>query len=182
MQPYTLRRSDRRTLSLEITPQGEVLVRAPRRMPEQTIHTFVEKHDAWIKKHLAVRKTETAVWEQLSPGQQAELARLAGEDLGKRVAYWSKVMDLVPTGVKITGAARRFGSCSGKNSLCFSWRLMLYPPRARDYVVVHELAHIVHKDHQAGFYTLVARYLPDYRERVELLRSPPSLSYARDTL
>lgn len=170
MQPYTLRRSDRRTLSLEITPQGEVLVRAPRRIPEQTIHTFVEKHDAWIKKHLAARKTETAVWEQLSPEQQAELARLAGEDLGKRVAYWSKVMDLVPTGVKITGAARRFGSCSGKNSLCFSWRLMRYPPEAIDYVVVHELAHRKEMNHSERFWAEVARILPDYKIRRKWLK------------
>ena len=47
---------------------------------------------------------------------------------------------------------------------------MLYPPEAIDYVIVHELAHIVHKNHGAGFYALVAKYLPDYKEREKMLK------------
>ena len=79
-------------------------------------------------------------------------------------------MGLTPAGISITGAEKRFGSCSGKNRLCFSWRLMLYPPEAVDYVVVHELAHIRHKNHGRDFYALVASILPDYRQREALLR------------
>ena len=61
-------------------------------------------------------------------------------------------------------------SCSGKNRLCFSWRLMDYPEEAIDYVVVHELAHIRHHNHSRDFYALVASILPDYKERQALLR------------
>ena len=56
-------------------------------------------------------------------------------------------MGLTPAAVTITGARKRFGSCSASNRICYSWRLMQYPEAAVDYVVVHELAHIVHKDH-----------------------------------
>ena len=79
-------------------------------------------------------------------------------------------MGLVPTGIKVTSARTRFGSCSGKNSICFSWRLMLYPPEAIDYVIVHELAHIRHHDHSPAFYALIERYMPDWRERMKLLK------------
>mgnify|MGYP000174709420 CR=1 FL=1 len=79
-------------------------------------------------------------------------------------------MGLVPAGIKITSARTRFGSCSGKNSICFSWRLMLYPPEAIDYVIVHELAHIRHHDHSPAFYREVEAYLPDWRARRALLR------------
>lgn len=175
MHPYTLRRSKRRTVSLEITPQGEVLVRAPLRIPEAAIRTFVEKHTAWIERHLPAVLEKAAAEESISPTLQAELIARANEELPRRVAHWAGVMGLSPTGVKITSAAKRFGSCSAKDSLCFSWRLMLYPPEAIDYVVVHELAHIVHKNHQAGFYRLVARYLPDYKQREALLRRPPQI-------
>ena len=72
--------------------------------------------------------------------------------------------------MKITSARKRFGSCSGKNSLCFSYWLMLYPQEAVDYVIVHELAHIVHKNHSAAFYRLIGQYLPDYRERIKMLK------------
>ena len=95
----------------------------------------------------------------------SELRALAAAELPRRVEYYSEKMGLYPTSVKITSAATRFGSCSGKNSICFSYRLMLYPPEAVDYVVVHELAHIKEKNHSARFYALVEMYMPDYRER-----------------
>lgn len=100
----------------------------------------------------------------------SEFRALAAAELPRRVEYYSEKMGLYPTSVKITSAATRFGSCSGKNSICFSYRLMLYPPEAVDYVVVHELAHIKEKNHSARFYALVERYMPDYREREKLLK------------
>lgn len=79
-------------------------------------------------------------------------------------------MNLYPTALKITSAKTRFGSCSGKDSICFSYLLMRYPDEAIDYVVVHELAHIKHKNHSKAFYTLIEKYLPDYKEREKLLK------------
>ena len=76
-----------------------------------------------------------------------ELARQGREYLPRRVAYWAARMDVMPTGLRITSARTRWGSCSGKNSLCFSLFLMRYPPEAIDAVVVHELAHIRYKNH-----------------------------------
>ena len=172
---YQLIRSKRKTLAIEITREAQILVRAPLRMPEAAIRVFVEKHTAWIEKHKAAVLAKAAAEDSISPQLQAQHVAMAKEELPRRVAHWAGVMGLSPTGVKITSAAKRFGSCSGKDSLCFSWRLMLYPPQAREYVVVHELAHIVHKNHQAGFYALVAKYLPDYKQREALLRRPPQL-------
>ena len=79
-------------------------------------------------------------------------------------------MGLNPTGIKITSAEKRFGSCNGKNSICYSWRLMQYPAEAIDYVVVHELAHIKHKNHGKEFYRLIENFLPDYKNREKLLK------------
>ena len=101
---------------------------------------------------------------------RAALIAQAKEYLPQRTAHWSTVMGLVPAGIKITSARTRFGSCSGKNSICFSWRLMLYPPEAIDYVIVHELAHIRHHDHSPAFYALIAQYLPDWKARMKLLK------------
>ena len=79
-------------------------------------------------------------------------------------------MGVAPTGLKITTARKRWGSCSGKNSLCFSCFLMDRPEAAIDLVVVHELCHIRVKNHGPAFYALLERYLPDWRERKQLLR------------
>ena len=80
-------------------------------------------------------------------------------------------MGVSPAGLKITGARRRFGSCSGKNSLCFSLYLMRYPMEAIEYVVVHELAHILEKNHGPAFHAVVAEEMPDYKVRAALLKA-----------
>ncbi len=172
MSTYELIRSKRRTLALEITADLRVLVRAPLRCPMGEIERFVCAHEDWIKRHLATQRERAAAAaaRQVSAEEEARLRALAAEIIPRRVAYYSKLMGLTPTGIRITGAEKRFGSCSSKNSLCFSWRLMQYPPAAIDYVVVHELAHIRHHNHSAAFHALVAQFLPDHRERRALLR------------
>lgn len=167
---YTVIRSKRRTAAIEITPLGEVLVRVPHRFPETAVKDFVSKHQAWIDKHLERIQSQPPMPEP-TPEQRAYLIDIAREELPKRVAYYSRLMGLTPASVKITSARKRFGSCSTANRLCFSWRLMQYPPEAIDYVVVHELAHIRFHHHQEAFYRLIEQYLPDYREREKLLRS-----------
>lgn len=175
MTDYELVRSARRTLGLEITRDLRVVVRAPYWCSKRQIESFVESHEGWIAKHLQTQRNrnEAETSREVSPEEEARLRALAAEIIPARVAFYSEKMGLVPTGVRITSARTRFGSCSGKNSLCFSWRLMQYPMQAVDYVVVHELAHIRHHNHSAAFHALVESVLPDHRERRKLLRSLP---------
>ena len=156
MQSYELIRSGRRTLALEVRG-GHVIVRAPYRTSQATIDRFVAAHADWI-----AEPTDT---------EREEYIRRAKACLPQRVAYYSERMGLSPTQVRITGARTRFGSCSSQGHICFSWRLMQYPPEAIDYVVVHELAHLRYMDHGAEFYALIARYLPDWKARRALLRA-----------
>lgn len=167
---YTLIRSKRKTLAVQITREAEIVVRAPMRLPKSEIERFLAQREDWIEEHLAIQTQRIEAHPEPSEEERAELIARAKRELPERVAYWSSIMGLVPTGVKITSARSRFGSCSGKNSLCFSWRLMLYPEAAIDYVVVHELAHITHKNHGPYFYTLIESVLQDWRARRALLR------------
>ena len=141
---YEIVRSRRRTVALEVTREGRVLVRAPLRMTQGEIDRFVAAHADWLEK--------------------------AKEVLPGKVTHYAAIMGVVPTSVKITAAKSRFGSCSGKNGICFSLYLMQYPEEAIDYVVVHELAHIRHHDHSSAFYAEVAKVMPDYRARMKLLK------------
>ena len=158
MTDYTVIRSRRRTLALEVTRQGTALVRAPLHAADEDIARFVDSHRQWLEKHLAAR--QTALWRQ----QAKDL-------LPPLVAQWAQRMGVQPAGITITAARTRFGSCSGKDRLSFSLYLMAYPPAAIEYVVVHELAHIRHHDHSPAFYREVETYLPDWRARRALLRS-----------
>ena len=89
----------------------------------------------------------------------------AQEEIPRRVGFWSRKLDLVPGGVRISSARTRYGSCSARNQLSFTWRLMMTPPAVIDYVVVHELIHIREKNHSARFWAQVEKVLPDYRTR-----------------
>lgn len=169
MYEYTLIRSNRKTLGLEITRELTVLVRAPMRMPKRDIDRFVGQHTDWIAAHLERRQQQAEPPRELSRAEINALIQKALEYLPGRIEYYGKRMGLRPTGIRITGAQKRYGSCSGRNSLCFSYRLMLYPPEAVDLVVVHELAHIRHKNHGPDFYACIASVLPDYKARKKLL-------------
>jgi hypothetical protein len=80
-------------------------------------------------------------------------------------------MSVTPIAVKINSAKTRWGSCSNKKSLNFSWRLIMADDDVIDYVVVHELAHLREMNHSPRFWAVVEAVLPDYRERKLKLRA-----------
>ncbi len=98
------------------------------------------------------------------------LKQMAYTHLKQRVDHFCQVMNVYPSGILITSARSRWGSCTGKNRLCFSFRLICAHPDAIDAVVVHELAHLRIRNHSAVFYREIASYLPDYSRRNDLLR------------
>ena len=167
---YELLRSSRRTAALEITSDGRVLVRAPRRTSRAWLDSFVLGHAGWIETHLERQRRRQEARPEPTEAQREALICRAREVLPARTAHFAALLGLTPAAVTITGARKRFGSCSASNRICYSWRLMQYPEAAVDYVVVHELAHIVHKDHSRNFYAYVERFLPDWRERRALLK------------
>ena len=171
METYKLLRSRRKTLALEITRDCRVLVRTPLRLSQARIDAFVASHADWISSHLEQQRQRAA--SAPPPPTQTEIDALKAKAraiLPGKVVYWSRQMGLFPTGVKITTARKRYGSCSGTNSLCFSCFLMNCPEDAIDLVVVHELCHIREKNHGPRFYALLEDTLPDYKERKKLLK------------
>lgn len=171
MREYEIIRSRRRTAALQVTKECRVVVRAPLRMPLWAIDAFVAAHQAWLEEHLARQQARLAAAPPPPTPEEIEaLKARAREVLPPKVDYYSRLLGLYPAGVRITAARTRYGSCSGKNRLCFSCFLMNAPEAAIDLVVVHELCHIREKNHGPRFYALLGQYLPDYRERKKLLR------------
>lgn len=169
--PYRVLRSKRKSVLLEITDDLGVLVRAPLKFSEKEIARLVEKHAVWIERAILRKQIKSEKYPPANEDEEAALRREAARVLPEKVAYYAEKMGVTPTGIRVTGAQKRFGSCSAKNSLCFSFYLMRYPEEAIDYVVVHELAHIRHHDHSRAFYNAVAQVLPDYKAREKLLKN-----------
>lgn len=162
-------KSKRKTISLSVDDNLNAVVRAPYGVSNEKINDFVESNREWLMKATERKKAQLERTD-LTEDEIINLIHLAKDVIPRRVEYYSEIMNLCPTGVKITKAKKRFGSCNGKNSLCFSCFLMKYPMEAVDYVVVHELAHIKHHNHSKDFYNLINQYMPDYKQREKLLK------------
>jgi len=93
--------------------------------------------------------------------------------LPQKVQHFAPQMGVSPNSVKITGAKTRWGSCSARGNLCFSWQVMMAGEAEIDYIVVHELAHLKELNHGPRFWALVEAALPAYetcRERLKALQ------------
>jgi len=172
---YTLIRTDRKTMAIYIRPGGLVEVRVPRRCPERDVERFVASKAKWIEEKRALVLAQHRP--EPDPAQETALRARAKEILPKKVAHYSGQMGVSPARITITGARTRWGSCSGKGNLNFSWRLMLACEDEIDYVVVHELAHLREMNHSPRFWAVVEAVLPDYRERRLRLKRLRASSY-----
>jgi predicted metal-dependent hydrolase len=210
---FDIIRSRRKTIAVEITKEGGVLVRAPLKLARREVLAFVHQNRGWIARKLAQarvlqeERTPRRVLEEESfpfLGEQHRLRYVAGgeylrkengefllgsdlssraegmfrtwyrararEILEDRVAYFSLRMGLACGSVRITDARERWGSCSAAGSLNFAWRLVMAPPAVIDYVIVHELAHLVEMNHSRRFWERLGSILPDYRQRRRWLK------------
>ncbi len=167
-----IKRSARRSLSLEIMPDGNLLARAPQRMPEREIWAFIREKEEWIRIHRRKRmeRQTEAQADPLTPDQIRELADVALRVLPERCRYFAGIMGVRYGRITIRNQKTRWGSCSSGGNLNFNCLLMLAPPEVRDYVVVHELAHLKEMNHSPRFWKEVEKVLPDYRQRLLWLK------------
>ena len=166
---YEIVYSNRKTISLCVK-DGLLTVKAPIGTPRWKIEELVFSHTSWIEKSINRQRERNAKFDSLTEENIAELRKIAKKVIPYKVEYYSKIMGLKHGRITITSAKTRFGSCTSKGNLSFSYRLMMYPEETIDYVVVHELAHLVEMNHSPNFYKIVESVLPDYKKRKKLLK------------
>lgn len=166
---FEIIRSKRRTMCLQVKRDGSVLVRAPLHTSEKVINDFVFSHAEWIKKKQELVKN-AHIPEDFDKNEVKILKEQAKNIIEPILEKYSILMGVSYEKVSINSAKTRFGSCSSKKTLNFSYRLALYPYEAIEYVCVHELAHLTEMNHSKKFWKIVEKYLPDYKERKKLLK------------
>ena len=164
MPEYTLIKSKRKTISVEIK-NGGVIVRAPNRMTKREADAFAEKHADWINRHLAQaqseqRRLETV--EKLTREQLRALILQAQLYLPARVRHYAGLLGVRYGKITVRCQRTRWGSCSAKKNLNFNCLLMLTPPEVIDSVVAHEVCHLIEMNHSGDFYALVLKIFPEY--------------------
>lgn len=171
---YILARSGRRTTSLTVSQEGLLTIHTTRKASQDYIDGLLVEHCAWILRQMtrqtARRQAALAQVSGLTQEERERTARLAAEHmrtlLAERIRHYEPMLPgdhIEITKVRIAMQRTRWGSCSARGTLSFNVRLYLAPPEALDYVVVHELCHLVHMNHSAQFWALVGQLMPEYR-------------------
>ena len=183
-ESYSIRRSTRaRHSRITIQDDGAVVVVLPMRAPAREAGEIVERHRSWVERHVAriiARRRALALRPSLAHGRvltvngqpqifrattdaeraalERRLRRAARGAIVERVASRAPEMQVEVRHLTIRDQRTRWGSASRNGTLSFSWRLVLAPPAALDYVVVHELAHLLVPGHGKRFWALVAKH------------------------
>ena len=174
-QEIKLIRSKRRTISIEITPEAEVIVRAPYYASVSEINKLIGEKSDWIHKHLQKmsdrqKKKAEAPSQELTAQDIKLLITRAKRIIPQRVRYYADIMGVTYGRITIRMQKSRWGSCSSKGNLNFNCLLMRTPDEIIDYVVVHELCHLKEMNHSPRFWAEVEKIFPDYKERRKWLK------------
>ncbi len=206
---YKLIKSNRKSVVIEITRDGEVLIRAPKGMKEQDLGRIIKSRQRWIYvRVMAARERKLVInpyvtgRKLLFLGQQIELQveyqnkrervfRLEDklhvwimeehkEQIPKRIEQWyrqqartilrkltdnyANMMNLSINQIFIKNQKTRWGSCSAKRNLNYNYRLVMAPEPVIEYVVIHELCHLIHMNHSKDFWHEVERVQPEYKQ------------------
>lgn len=169
---YRFVRSSRKTLSVEIGPKG-LTVKAPFSASRRDVEAFLRKRPHWVLAHYDAMQEKMEKLSQqngnshLSESQKEALEKryrsLARECITRRASYYAAQLGVTYSSIRIAEQKTRWGSCSSRGTLSFHWRLVLAPPAVMDYVVVHEVCHLIHMDHSPDFWAEVESLMPDYK-------------------
>jgi len=168
---YTLkRRRFSRGVRISVSRSGDVLVTAPKWIPLYVIERTLNEKQEWIsgvlKEYSNMPKLATLGDGKMTRRQQED-ARVFIEN---RLAHWNAFYNFSWGRVSIRDAKTRWGSCSKKRNLNFSYKVALLPPELADYIVVHELCHLKEFNHSKAFWELVERAIPGGRVIKKKLR------------
>ncbi len=164
--PYTLQRSRIKNLYIYIR-NGKVIVKAPMRLSDKYIEEFLNKKSKWIYENLEKSK-EKANKEKEEKIEKKDVERLQ-KIVKENIYKYSKILGKSPKKVRIRDLKYAWGSCSSNQNISINLKLANKDERAIEYVVLHEMCHLIHMNHSKSFWNLVEKNMPQYKEYKKLL-------------
>lgn len=211
---YKLIRSRRKTISIVINKNAQVIVKAPLLVSQKYVDNFVSSKRDWIAKnqkkmetiaeksqpkkydggevfmifgkeyHMCISSVDNKIYIQddriFFPSKFLDNPKehmikfyksIAKKYLIKRTEQIAQQTGLKPEKIKITRADKRWGSCSSKKNINFSYKLIMANEMAIDYVIIHELCHLIYMNHSKEFWASVGKLMPNYKEYKKYLKS-----------
>ncbi|WP_121075046.1 M48 family metallopeptidase [Helicobacter pylori] len=179
--PITIQKSKKiKTLSLNITPSLEVILKMPDSCPQARASAFLKKQEAWLKKtflsmqekhsllraNLETYQNKILVFDEVKNANDytlTDLKKILKTYLDHKLPLIAQKMQTAYTGFSIRNNAKVLGSCSYRNRLSFALLLICAQKEVIDYVIIHELAHTIHKNHSQNFWRCVKTFCPNYQ-------------------
>ena len=157
--PYIMQKSKIKNLYIHIK-EGKVIVKAPNRLKEQYIKEFLNKKSKWIyeniKKYEQTPKKEENI-------EEKDIEKLKNT-IQKSVEKYAKTLKVLPNKVRIKDIKYAWGSCSSNRNITINLKLVDKSEEEIKYVVLHELCHLKYMNHSDKFWSLVEKYMPNYKE------------------
>ena len=212
VSPDLIVKTNRRSLSLTINKNGELIVHAPRRLSVDEIFRYIKEKEKWIttkqkeiQERLSINKdiinynqiqflgrkykissikgikkielTEDALFipnniDEIDKVHKIKLwfIKVAKKILKERLEYFANVMQLDYSSVTVNNSKNRWGSCDINRNIKLNFRLIMLPHKALDFVLIHELSHILEFNHSKEFYKIVGSILPSYKLQQKVLK------------
>ncbi len=186
--PITIQKSKKiKTMSLNITPSLEVILKMPNSCSQARASAFLKEQEAWLKKTLsAMQEKYSLLHSRLETYQNkilvfdkvknandytlTDLKKILKTYLEQKLPLIAQKMQTSYIHFSVRNNAKVLGSCSYHNRLSFALLLVCAQKEAIDYVIIHELAHTIHKNHSKNFWRCVQIFCPNYRALRERLK------------
>lgn len=161
-------RQKRRTISIGVGLDGNVVVKVPFYTSEKIIYDFLDEKEGWIINNVEKNKKRNEKLANIKTLSDAEIRKLynsAKIEIPAKCDFYSNKIGVDYRHITIRNQKTRWGSCSSNGNLNFNVALMLVPDEILDYVVVHELCHRKEMNHSKNFWSEVEKIIPDYKSK-----------------
>ena len=168
-----VRRKSVKNITLRVkAPDGHAELSVPLREPTSSVQAIVRDRRDWIECHAAVvRESVSARAESAAPEEVARWRAQVQVQVPALIAKWEPVLGVKAGKLAYRNMKTRWGSCQpATGRICINVRLALYPSECLEYVVVHELCHLLVSGHGPSFYALLDQHLPNWRAARKKLR------------
>ncbi|RXJ79681.1 M48 family metallopeptidase [Arcobacter sp. F2176] len=168
---------------LRIIENNSIQITANKYFSVDEAKDLIKRKEMWILKHLNKKSTKISADKFYYLGEAFEKKDFTDFDLitfykskassiiTPIVNNQAEIMQLFPKNIKYRNNKSRWGSCSYDNTINLNLNLLKFPANVIEYVVIHELAHIKHKNHSKKFWDLVEIYCPEYKNCEKVLKT-----------
>ena len=152
-------------MRLQIHRNGQLVVTVPKNIDHGSIEKFIAEKSTWVAEKIRyVNSIKDKVFLNSSKREYKKYKEKALALAENRIAYYNKLYCFNINTIRIKNTKSRWGSCSKKGNLNFSYKIVLLPENLADYIIVHELCHLGEFNHSKRFWELVSKALPNYKE------------------